>query len=245
MVNKAALGVIGVIVVTTLGGGLVLGTLMDDNPGGDDESGAEGPGDDGTGTPSTAAPTAEPATGTAADDDGRTQTPIHPGAFGSAAVAENVTETINQARSEENLSPLAFDGEVARGLHELAESHSNDMADVGYVSRTVAGTNVTERYRDNGVFETCKYSDGVNVYDPANTDDYAVLADGTIGDHYRSGDNETFVANESQAARLIVTDVLEDDELRGRLLNEHFERAGVGVAITRTNRVYVTVALCS
>lgn len=241
MVNKAALGVVGVIVVATLGGSLVLGTLLD--PG--DERGPGGPTDGETPTPTESESATESSTGTLTEGEGD-HTPILPRRFSSEAIEDNVTRLINEARANESRSTLETEGSTSADLRTMARDHSVDMADAGYDAHVVAGTNVSQRYRNHGLYERCQYSDSVNVISPGYQDYFEVVGSGTIGEYDRnSSGNSTFVDDESRAATIVVAEMLADSEVRERLTNQYFERTGVGVEITRENEFFVAVNLCS
>lgn len=243
MVNKAALAVVAVVVIGVVGVGMLVGTLLDagDGPAGtdNDDGGGEGPAGNGTATQTAA-------NATTPDESDQERTPILPRRFESAAIAENVTRLINEERENQSLDSLQTTGETATRLTEMAEGHSLDMADAGYDGHNVSGTDTGQRYRDNNLFERCKYSDPANVYDPeGHPDRFEVVAIGEIGQYHRVDGNETFIENESHAASVVVDDWLEDDEdARDAVLVEAFTRVGVGVEITRNNAVFVTVNLC-
>lgn len=242
MVNKAALAVVAVVVIGVVGVGMLVGTVLDggDAPASnDDDGGAEGPTDDETATDSSANATTTPS---GSEDDVRT--PILPRRFESAAVAENVTRLINEERENGSVEPLSTEDEIADRLNEMAASHSRDMADVGYEGHNVSGSDISQRYRENDLFDTCKYSDGSNVYNPDNTDRFEVVGSGSIGEYRYVDGNETFVENESQAASVVVEEWLADEDAREYLTVDGFGRVGVGVEITQNNGVYVTVNLC-
>lgn len=251
MVNKAALGVIGVIVIVTVGGGLVLGTMLDGG-GDDNEGGAEEPTADETATPTPndAGGSVDESTAGPADDR---RTPMVPRRFESGAIEENVTRLINEERDNETvqtaegenvtLEPFTTEGSTVERLHTIAYEHSTGMADAGRTGHAVADTNVSQRYQRTDLVQTCKYSDGISVYPP--DDRFEVVNAGTIGNYDWGGEEEPYVENESMAARLIVEDIFDDWGNERRLHNPHFERMGVGAEITEENVVYVTANLCS
>lgn len=243
MVNKAALAVVGVVVIGVVGVGMLVGTVLDGGDGpasnDNDDGGAEGPAGNGTATQTAANVTTTPV---GEDDDART--PILPRRFDSGLIAENVTRLINEERANRSLDSLDTTGETANSLTTMAEGHSQDMADAGYVLHNVSGTDTSQRYRENDLFETCKYSDQSNVYNPDNTDRFEVIDVGAIGQYHQVDGNETFIENESHAATVIVDEWMDDDDAREDLMVAAFNRMGVGVEITRNNAVYVTVNLC-
>lgn len=247
MVNKAALGVIGVIVVATLGVGLLVGTVMDDGP--TDDGPTDDNDDDNGAAEPTATATANQTNGTvtpnATATAAGTRTAMLPRRFESAAIAENVTRLINEERAAQGVGALEFDGETADTLEEMATDHSLDMANTGVVGHNVTGSNVSQRYRSYELFETCKYTDGPNVYRPDNIDLFETIGTGQVGQFYDTGEGDVFVENETQAAQVIVDGWLADSEQRERLLNDNFERVGVGIEVTRNNTAYATVNLCS
>lgn len=253
MVNKAALGVIGVIVIVTVGGGLVLGTMLDGG-GDDNEGGAEGPTADETATPTPndAGGSVNESTPEPVDDR---RTPMLPRRFSAEAIEENVTRYLNRARTNETapraedenetLEPIRTDGPTATTLKEMARVHSRSMADAGQTGHAVGATNTSERYLEYDVAESCKYTvNGTQVYHPADHDKFEVLDAGTIGNFDLGGDEEPYVENESFAAKLIVEDMLDDWSKQRRLFSEHIEFMGVGAEIAGENTVYTTVNLC-
>jgi hypothetical protein len=245
MVTKAALGAVGVVVIAVLGGGFLLGTLMDDSSAGPGEGTATptetaAPTPTAAGTATAVAPTATPTAG-----DQGTQTPTLARRFKVAAVEDNVTQLVNRERGNESLEPLGTDGVIADRLGAMAGEHSVAMADAGRVSPTIDGVTQSERYQEYDVYENCKYSDGVNVYTPERPEKFVALASNAVGDYEDVEGERVYVSDERTAARMLVEKMLADPDMRAALVNEHVSRAGVGAEITRNNEVYVTVALCS
>jgi len=246
MVNKAALGVIAVIVVAVLGGGFLLGTVMDDSdtPPANESDGTN---DDGPATTATAtnATGNRTATSTSTEADDGTRTPTLARRFNSSALADNVTREVNDIRGAANVDAVTTEGRTANTLHRMADDHSRDMADAGRVAQDVGGDNVSERYRANEVFETCKYSDDINVFWPGGNKRFVVAGQGTIGDFTYDNGTQIYVENESHAARLIVEEFRRNQDDVEAMENRYFHRVGVDAEITRSNEVFVSMFFCN
>lgn len=255
MVNTSALAVIAIILVAILGGGYVLGAMMDsspEDPGSDTDTPVEDTPADETPTAAEPSPTATPTaadggtpTATATPTETGTRTPMLPRRFNTTEIGNEIVELINERRAEDGLDPLSTDGRTETDLSRVASEHSVAIADAGTVARNVSGVDVGDRYRRAELFDTCKYTDGETVWHPENNEDYVALDREPIGVFVDRDGERVFVDSERQAAEMLVEDMLNNNDVDRGLVNQRLSKTGVGVEITRANEVYAAVYLCN
>lgn len=237
MANKFTLIAVLVIASTAMGVGAFVGTQL---PSDADNVSTETP----TPTPvpsatgeSTAAATA---TGTATATPTATPRPtVSPQEFDAATIEAEVLAAINAERAERGLDPLSSDSR----LDPMAQFHSDNMADQGYVSHAADGYTTSDRYEKFDQSDRCRVPNdaqgGIVIKENLET-----LGLGIAGRPYED-DNETRVdRNESAVADAVVEDWFEDDRDAEVLTLENAGYAGVGANVTDRGRVFVTVDLC-
>ncbi|MEF8840793.1 MAG: CAP domain-containing protein [Haloarculaceae archaeon] len=246
MVNKVALGILAVIILTAMTVGGLVGLQLS----GDGSPGEATP----TSTP-TPTPTATPGTpganatanGTAdggADAPTPTSTPAHtvsPPQYDENLIEQEVRAGINVRRDERGMDRLIGDEPVDR----MALNHSRAMARLGYVTHDAGGFTTAERYEAFGLADRCRIPDnsdrGIRTGRELETVDKK-----KIGQNYTfqtDGRTEP-LENETQVARATVDAWFADRTQRQKLLLEDARVAGVGAAVTPKGDVYVTVDLC-
>lgn len=250
MVNKVALGILAVIVLTamTVGGLVGLQLSGEDAPGeatptpvstpAPGPAGTPGPNGSGDGT-ATPTPTATPAV-SAAD-------------FDETAIEEGVRAAINVRREDRDMASLRGD----KLVREMARNHSRAMAAEGNLTHDAGGTTTMARYEAFDLEDRCRVPDnshtGIRDGEALETIDRK-----TVGGNYtfqtdnRGDMNYTFerenrtiaVENETVAARAVVDSWFASERQRQKLLLREASSAGVGVAVTEEGEIYVTVDLC-
>lgn len=239
MVNKVALGILAVIVLTAMTVGGLVGLQL---------SGEDAPGE---ATPAPAStPTSGPAESPGANggdggDGAATPTPTATpvplaSTLDEAAIEEGVRAEINVRRDDREMQPLAS-GEVVR---EMARNHSRTMADEGNLTHDAGGLTTMDRYEAFGLDDRCRVPDN----------SYTGIRDGkaletldrkTAGQNYTFRDGRTATLdNETVAAQAVVDSWFTREQQRRKLLLQEASEAGVGVTITEAGEIYVTVDLC-
>lgn len=244
MVNKVALGILAVIVLTAMAvGGLVGLQLSDDgSPGEATPTPASTPTSTPTPTPTAGTPgTDAGADGTASAGEGTPRPTASPPTYDAALIEEEVRAAINTRRDDRGMRRLASDDPLDR----MALNHSRAMARLGYVTHDAEGFTTADRYEAFGLADRCRIPDnsdrGVQSGQGLETVDKK-----NIGQNYTFGtDNRTvLIGNETQVARATVDTWFADRTQRQKLLLEDAREAGVGAVVTPEGDVYVTVDLC-
>ncbi|MFB6073670.1 MAG: CAP domain-containing protein [Haloarculaceae archaeon] len=263
MVNKVVVGIVGLIVLTAMLVGALVGTQL----GG---TGSAGPATNATATPTaTAAPTATAtgtptapgtggqtatstptatatATSTPTANGSPTPTPerrIDPGAFDAATIEDRIEAGINDRREARGLDPLQTEGATASHLRRMARNHSATMAETGEVTNDAGGNSSAQRFRQNDLFQTCKFATGSGVIKPAH-DNFETVGRTIAGRPYQEDDRRRFNANETAVAGAVVGNWFGSDFFRPRLTYENAGRLGVGVVVTDDGEVYATAEVC-
>lgn len=248
MVNKVALGILAVIVLTAMTVGGLVGLQL------------SGDGALGEGTPTqTATPTPQPATeapestpgggsgGTGDETSTPTPTPtpgVSPADLDRTLIEEEIRAEINDRRADRDMEPLAL-GERVR---EMARNHSRAMARQGYVSHMADGFTTQERYEAFGLAERCRVTNNANR-GIVTGQGLETVSTTSVGETYTyQGANRTNqtirIENETQVARVVVDGWFVSDNERRKLLLEQATVAGTGVVVTEAGDVYVTTDLC-
>jgi hypothetical protein len=259
MVNKAALAVLGVIVLVSMGVGVLIGMqlgasggIADD--GGDDDGASDGPTpiptDTATGTPiptatptATAIPPTEQATTTTENLAARTTVPSR--RFDRRDVEAEVRALINERRRSNGLEELTISGNTVDRLTTMARRHSDEMADAGRLAHTVDGNTSESRYQDAGLYDTCRFTDADGGY-VISADDNSLesLGQTVAGRPYQDEGETWFNENETEVARALVDNWFDNPVYRDRLDYENARYVGVGVEITQDGTVYATANVC-
>jgi uncharacterized protein YkwD len=237
MANKFTLIAVVIIATTAMGVGAFVGTQL--------------PSSADTVTNVTSTPTPVPSatetgtaeatpTGTATATPTATPRPtVSPEEFDAARIEAEVLAAVNAEREERGLDPLSSDSR----LDPMAQFHSGNMADQGYVSHAANGYTTSDRYEKFDQADRCRVPNDARggIVTKQNLE---TLALGFAGRPYED-DNETRIdRNESAVARAVVDDWFEDDRDAEVLTLENAGYAGVGANVTDSGRVFVTVDLC-
>jgi len=247
MVNKAIIGLAAVVLLSVFGIGLLVGMQV----GGGDiadssatpdatestETTASGP--QTTATPSQSATTEQTET---APDEG--QADIPPREFSESNISAYIVEYLNDGREEAGVEPLSTSGTTAADVQIMAQNHSETMASAEQVSHTIDGVTSADRYRDNGLYQTCEFNvDGNYIAEPSN-DQFEAVGDTVAGQTYTVDGEEQFNGDDAAVARALVDHWLATSPYDTRLTVADASRVGVGVSITNRGTVYATVNIC-
>lgn len=255
MVNKVALGILAVIVLTamTVGGlvGLQLGGgSLGDGPGAGTPTPTPGtatPGGGTTPTPTTApTATATPtrtATPTATPTAEPTPTSVPTVAaseFNETRVELFVRAILNNEREERDRGTLASHDP----LDEMAEFHSDNMAQQGFRSHVAAGFTTAERYDRFELEDRCKVTDDTNT-GIRQDQELETVAKTVAGQVYTDDEgNRRINRDEQDVAVTVLREWFEEDESRRKLLLRNADEIGVGVVVEEDGDTWVTVDLC-
>jgi len=155
--------------------------------------------------------------------------PIEDEPLDTEEVERIVVEETNEVRTERGLRRLETDGSLRSG----ARSHSSDMARHGYVGHEANdGEHPFERYGE------C--SDG--GYAGEN------VASAWYGKNFVYDEAEVptlHLSSEREVAEHLVRAWMNSEGHRETLLNEDWEKIGIGIAVTEEDKVLATQAFCS
>jgi len=255
MANKALLSLAAVVLFVVFGLGVGVGMLIggfgggpgaaDANPQTSDTPAASDSQTTAT-SESASAATAAPS-GDADDtddtDDGDGGDTAPPRGFNEANISAAAVENINAARKEQGLQALSSTGTTAENVRQMAENHSDAMANAGLVRHTIDDVTSRDRYERNGLFETCQFQVESYVED-ANHDGLEVVGRTYAGQEYPENGIQAFNGNNTAVANALTDDWLSATIYRQRLLYTNADRIGVGVTLTDTGAVYATVNIC-
>lgn len=253
MVNKAVVGVIGVVLITTLGVGALVGL-----------QGGGGPAEDGTpnddangnsGTAATATPngsmgngTIAPPNATATDDPGEDLS-LTRSEFTRNELERNVTRALNEWRANESLEPLETGpGTTKEALKVMAREHSARMADAEVVAHDIENDTTKNRYEAHDLYHACSFKPPDKQYTalPGAPDvqQFEWIAGHEVDTTFSRDRGILFHENETAVARTIVDQWRSDNATEYGLLSPNYGKAGIGVNVTQDGTVYATVHLC-
>lgn len=246
MVNKAALSVLGVIVLVSMGIGVLIG--MQIGGGGADTTGASTPaagastdqGPTGTDGSGPAARTTIPGGEMETEQPPEGEQTIPPRQFEHGEIRAEIKALINQRRDNRDLSQLITEGQIVTRVDAMARSHSIAMADEARVSHSIDGNTSQDRYRQANLFDTCQFQSDPGTYVVDARYNRLEVIDHVVAGRTHEGE---FLATEEEVARAIVSDWFSATS-RDRLLYENAKQIGVGVEVTDTGDVYATGNLC-
>lgn len=253
MVNKAVIGVIGVILITTLGVGALVGLQ---GGGGNADDANSGNGGGGTGTPAATAtmtPNGTMGNGTGGNGTVATltpapeeRTPIPAREFNRNEIERNVTQAINEWRRSEGLDPLDRRGTTAERIAAMARDHSNAMADEGSVSHVIDGVDVADRYENHDLYDACQYqtSAGYIAQPGGGNKQFEHITSTVAGGQYETENGTQFNEDDEAVSNAIVREFKRQSGQEDGMLAPNMGKMGVGVEITRTGGVYATVHIC-
>jgi len=246
MVNKAALSVLGVIVLVSMGVGVLIG--MQIGGGGADTTsestptaGAnteQGPGGSGDTDPARRTTIPGDDVTTIQPPDGDPTIPARQ--FEPGEIREKVKSLINQRRANRGLQELSTSGQITDRLDRMAHGHSVEMADEARVGHNIDGNSSMDRYETAGLFGSCQFeSDAGTFVVNAEGNRLEVIGYTVAGRSYDGELHET----ETDVARAIVADWFSGTS-DNPLLYENANQIGVGIEVTQDGDVYATGNLC-
>lgn len=256
MVNKAVVGVIGIVLITTLGVGALVGLQGGGGPAEDGTPSDDGNGNGDTAATATSTPTETTGNGTdttsnaTATDDAGGELALTGSEFTVAELERNLTREINEWRATDDLEPLGTGpGTTKDDLDAMAREHSARMADAEVVAHEVGNDTTETRYRAHGLDSTCTFTgpDGNSVFLPGNHDDrrqFEWIAGHEVETTFSQDRGILFHENESAVATTIVDEWRGDDAVPYGLLSSNYGKAGIDVNVTSQGAVYATVHLC-
>jgi len=256
MVNKAVVGVIGVVLITTLGVGALVGLQGGGGPADDASPNAN----DGNGNDDGNAET-PPEEQSPADDPEQTRQPsestpvdhdvtIRSSDFTRQEIEENVTVEINEWRAAEGQGSLQFSGSAtSNNLQAMARAHSDRMAAAKLTAHTIGNSTIEDRYRTNdGLYHTCGFEPPGENYiaqpGDANPQTFEWIASTEAASSFSEQEGIRFHQTESSVATELVEQWRGAEHVDNGLLSANYRPAGVGVNVTRDGTVYATVHLC-
>lgn len=200
------------------------------------------------GSPSTASPAPRERTPTAGSSHTPSPTPAFAEPSLDAAVNETnlsraIVEEINAERSSQGLDPLVTYVDPVVVLEDMAETHSERMAELGAATHAYNGTDSEDRYRNRSLFQTCVFESNGGGHVVTAELNRLELVDSLDGSGYATGSVEPRRLHDRIASDLV--DAWFGDRFeRTTLRYENAEWIGVGVEVTPDEAVYVTVNVC-
>jgi hypothetical protein len=245
MVNKTAIGILGVVVVASLGVGVLIGMQL----GGGTGSPVSTSPADGGGTATPASDQTDDGggdgTATPSESTNERQTTIPARQFDEEEIANHVADFVNEERETQNRTRLATGDATATRVSRMASNHSVAMADHGSAAHKVDGVSTTNRYRNHDLYERCKFKSPEGSYIATPDEKFELVGTTYAGTHYQADGGERFNGDERAVARAIVDDWNESATYGERLLTRGPTRMGIGVEVTSTGKAYATVDVCA
>ena len=245
MVNKTAVGLLAVVVFASLGVGILVGMQL--GGGVDSPTTATSPSDRSTATSTVDGPGQDEtgATATATENPTERHTSIPARQFDETKVASAVAAYVNEERQKRNLTTFITGDATAKDVSKMASDHSVAMADYGSAAHEVDGVSTRERYKDDGLFDRCKFKSPEGSYISQPDEEFELIATTYAGTSYEDDGSKRFNGDEQAVARAIVDDWLQNSTYTERLLIRGPTRMGVGVEVTSTGKVFATVDVCA
>ena len=254
MVNKAALGVLGVIVLVSMGVGVLIGMQLGGPASAGPTDGNSSDGGETTTAPADSTPTRTPfpeSPPTASGPGGQEPTITAAGRttvsyrrFDAREIAAHIKEDINERRQGAGLEAFVTSGSTVSEIDKMARTHSDAMADAGVVRNYLNGNSSADRYRAFNLFQTCSFPNEEDTFIVDATGNRLEVIGSTVAGRAYDRDDPKFNENESQVAEALVTEWWDDPTKRERLSWVNAERIGSGVEVTQDGSVYATVNLC-
>ncbi|MFB6087669.1 MAG: hypothetical protein ABEJ85_04035 [Haloarculaceae archaeon] len=175
------------------------------------------------------------------------RTPMLVRRFDEGKIRRILVKLVNDWRAKKGLPRYHTTGLSMKRLLEMANNHSNEMADHGVVLHAIDNRSSADRYWEYNLYNTCKFSKHGADYVVTPIDNkLEVLAKTYAGKRYET-DNETYRFNEDE--RAVATAIFREwkryQPYRSRLLGyRNATHLAVGIEMTRHNEVYVTGNLC-
>lgn len=140
-----------------------------------------------------------------------------------SAVEREVHERTNRERRQEGLDPISYDAELA----EIARYHNRGLVKWGYSSPR------TNERSIGGLYDQFGYSCASPAGNANRIAKYGGVTERPVDEF----------ANETELARVIVSEWLESEDIRGNLLGER-DADGVDVHVDPDGNVFVTQTFC-
>ncbi|MFC7133752.1 MULTISPECIES: CAP domain-containing protein [Salinibaculum] len=175
--------------------------------------------------------------------------PAESSGSGGGFLDENVNETaveravhqrINQVRRERGLQQLRYD----KQLHNIADGHSEDMADRGYFSHNAPdGSDFSDRYEAAGY--DCRVAISGSQYATGAENIAYTFADTDI--RTNSGETVDYNGNETRIGYGLVRQWMNSPGHRENILRRYWKNEGIGIAVANEDghqKVYATQNFC-
>ena len=144
---------------------------------------------------------------------------------------------VNEARAEHGLSPL----ETSDQLVQIATDHSEDMAARGYFAHdSPDGETYLDRYHAAGFY--CQLRTGWVIHQGAENLYKGWASSGLTIRNWKIVNVE--VANAQGLAMEAVEGWMQSPGHRANILNDVWRQQGIGVAVSQSDRVYLTQSFC-
>ncbi|MCU4800821.1 CAP domain-containing protein [Halobacteria archaeon HArc-gm2] len=243
MVNKTAIGILGVVVMASLGVGVLIGMQLG---GGTSAPVTTSPAaDGGTATTTSDQTSGDDGAATPSESTSERQTTIPARQFDEAEIANHIAKFVNQEREAQNRTQLGTGDATATRVSRMASNHSVAMANHGSAAHKVDGVSTTNRYRNHDLYERCKFKSHEGSYIDTPDEKFELVGTTYAGTHYQADGQERFNGDERAVARAIVDNWNESSTYSDRLLVGGPTRMGVGVEVTSTGKAYATVDVCA
>lgn len=245
MVNKTAIGILCVVVFSSLGVGILIGMQLGGTTDGPVPT-----------TPTTAAATDTPvddqqagdgsaATATPAGAATERHTSIPPRQFDEGAIESHLVRIVNEERTSRNGTELSTGGTTAASVSDMASNHSAAMANSGGLSHEIDGDGTASRYRQKDLYERCKFKSPEGSYISQPDEEFELIGSTYAGTAYEDGGSTQFNGDEQAVARAIVDGWTESSTYGERLHVRGPTRMGVGVEVASDGAVFATVNVCA
>ncbi|MBV0923327.1 CAP domain-containing protein [Halomicroarcula limicola] len=243
MVNKVLIGLAGVVLLSAVSVGVIIGSQLD---GGLASAPTETP-TESQGNIETATATPAPATATKTATPVRTErrTSISPSRFNETAISTYVATYLSDARAAEGIDRFETGGRTAKRVEAMAQGHSEAMAEARNAAHTIDGVTSAERYENHDLTQYCEFKSAEHSYiETPRRNRFEAVGATVAGQTYEANGETQFNANDSAVAQAIVNEWLRSDTYRERLFLDNAERLGVGVVVTDDGDVYATANIC-
>ncbi len=172
--------------------------------------------------------------GNASDD--ATGSPIN-----ESRVEAEFIQYLNEERTDRGLQNVS----QRKALSAMGRNHSGDMVERDYFSHTNPnGDTIEDRYRENGLLPECRLPvQGTDEYYPGAENiaqtywHQDVTVDWAAGGTYHASTSE-------ELAWMLFQIWMHSDEHREAMLVASADEAGLGLAVTDSNKVYASLELC-
>ncbi|WP_276272374.1 CAP domain-containing protein [Haloarcula litorea] len=158
-------------------------------------------------------------------------------ALNESDIAGYVAAYVNDRRD----SDLSATARTSAALSEMANNHSQRMANESEMAHNVGYGNSRDRYERNNLFDQCKFeSERYTAVIDAKRNRLESIASVGAGGYDGATVNET----ERRVARAIADYWFSSSKYRDRLTYANARFLGVGIAISEDDEVYATANVC-